>query len=78
MSCYLGSKISVSQQYFLTQTAICIFAFSDSGSKVWATVLLLSAVRHRKVLHVNFFSFFLQYLQYHVLLRSRIFATMAT
>ena len=54
------------------------FALLNDGRKVWATVLFLSAVIHRKVVHVNFFVFFLQYLQYHGLLRSRNFATMAT
>ena len=54
------------------------FALLNDGRNVWATVLFLSAVIHRKVVHVNFFVFFLQYLQYHGLLRSRNFATMAT
>ena len=43
----------------------------------WATVLFPSAIRHRKVKHVNFFIFFLPYLQDHGLLRSRNFASMA-
>ena len=55
------------------------FALSNDGSEAWATVLLLSAIIHRKVIHVNFFSFFfLPDLQDHSLLRSRHFATMVT
>ena len=54
------------------------FALSNDGSEVWATVLLLSAIMHRKVIHLNFFIFFLPDLQDHSLLRSRNFATMVT
>ena len=55
------------------------FALSNDGSEAWVTVLLLSAIIHRKVIHVNFFSFFfLPDLQDHSLLRSRHFATMVT
>ena len=55
------------------------FALSNDGSEAWATVLLLGAIIHRKVIHVNFFSFFfLPDLQDHSLLRSRHFATMVT
>ena len=31
------------------------FALSNDGRKVWATVLFLSAIMHRKGIHVNFF-----------------------
>ena len=34
------------------------FALSNDGGKVWVTVLFLRAVKHRKVIHVNFFVFF--------------------
>ena len=55
------------------------FALSNDGRKVWATVLFLSAMMHRKVIHVIFFvSFFLTYLQDHCLLISRNFATIIT
>ena len=33
-------------------------AFSNDARKVWATVLFLSAIIHRKVTNVNFFRFF--------------------
>ena len=49
---------------------------SNDGRKVWATVLFLGAFMHSKVIHVNFFNFFLPYLQDHGLLRSRNFASM--
>ena len=44
-----GGKISGSQQSALTETA---------GRNVWGTVLFLSAILHRKVLHVKYFRFF--------------------
>ena len=34
------------------------FALSNDERKVWATVLLLNAIMHWKVIHVNFFCFF--------------------
>ena len=40
-----------------------LFAWSNDGRKVWATVWFLSAVMHRKVMHVNFFRFYLPYSQ---------------
>ena len=70
MSCFHGSKITGSQQSFLTETG---FALLNDGKKVWATILFLSAII-RKVIHVNFF---LPYLQDHGLLRSKNFAIMA-
>ena len=33
------------------------FALSNDRGKVWATVLFLSAIMHRKFIHVNFFAF---------------------
>ena len=52
-------------------------ALSNDGRKVWATVLFLSAIVHRKVIHVIFFvSFSLTYLQDHCLLISKNLATM--
>ena len=56
------------------------FAFSNDARKVWATVLFLSAIIHRKVINVNFFRFFFflpPYLPELSLLRSRNFDTMA-
>ena len=50
---YHGSKISGSQQSFLTDTAICIV--ERWKKKVLATVLFPSAILHRKVIHVIFF-----------------------
>ena len=47
---YYGGKISRFQQSFLTETVI---ALSNDGRKVWATVLLLSAIMHRKFILVN-------------------------
>ena len=48
------------------------FAFSNDGRKVWATVLLLSTIMHRKdCMHV----IFIPYLQDLGLLRSRNIAT---
>ena len=44
-----GGKISGSQQSALTETA---------GRNVWGTVLFLSAILHRKVIHVKYFRFF--------------------
>ena len=55
------------------------FAFSNDGRKVWATILIQSAIMHRShACHFYRFFFFLLYLQDHGLLRSRNFATMAT
>ena len=34
------------------------FALSNDRGKVWATVLFLSAIMHRKFIHVKFFVFF--------------------
>ena len=53
---------------------------SNDEREVWATVVFLSAIMHRKIIRVIFFFsfFFLSYLQDHGLLRSRNFATMAT
>ena len=65
---YHGRKISRSQQFFLTETAICIV---ERWKKRMVTVLFLSAIMHRKVIHVIFF--FLLYLQDHGLLRTRNF-----
>ena len=48
----------------------------NDGKKVWATVLLQSAIMHRKITDFNF-SFFLLYLPDHYLLRSTNFATIA-
>ena len=50
---YHGRKISRSQQFFLTETAICIV---ERWKKSMVTVLFLSAIMHRKVIHVIFFS----------------------
>ena len=47
------------------------FALLNDGRKVWVTVLFLSAIMHRKVIHVIFF--FLLHLQDHGLLRTRNF-----
>ena len=46
---YHGSKISGSEHYSSTETAIRIG---------WATVLILSAMMHGKAIGVNFFRFF--------------------
>ena len=46
-----GSKISRSQQSFLTRR---LLSLSNDGRKSWATGLFLSAIMHRKVIHVNF------------------------
>ena len=55
------------------------FLLSNNRRKVWATVLFLSAIIHRKVIHVNcFVFFFLPYLKDHGLLRSWNFAAIAT
>ena len=51
-----GGKISGSQQSALTELT--------AGRNVWGTVLFLSAILHRKVIHVKYFRFFfLPYLQ---------------
>ena len=53
-----GGKISGSQQSALTETA---------RRNVWGSVLFLSAILHRKVIHVKYFRFFfLPYLQGYV------------
>ena len=46
---YHGGKVSGSQQSALTETA---------GRKVWVTDLFLSAILHRKVIHVKYLRFF--------------------
>ena len=38
------------------------FVLSNDRGKVWATVLFLNAIMHRKFIHVNFFVFFLCYI----------------
>ena len=54
-----GGKISGSQQSALTELT--------AGRNVWGTVLFLSAILHRKVIHVKYFRFFfLPYLQGYV------------
>ena len=57
-----------------------LFALLKDGRKVWATILFLGAIMHRKVLSIFSFSLFsfLQYLQDHGSLRSRNFVTMVT
>ena len=52
---YYGSKISGSQQSSLTRR---LLSLSNDGRKLLATVLFQSAIMHRKVIQVNFFSFF--------------------
>ena len=47
---YHGSKISRSQQSFLTETAICIV---ERGTKRMGYSLFLSPIMHRRVIHVN-------------------------
>ena len=47
---YHGSKISGSQQSFLTETAICIV---ERGKKRMGYSLFLSAIMHKKVIHVK-------------------------
>ena len=75
---YHGGKISESQQSFLSETVICIVE-RWKRSMDYRFVLECNLIMHRKVIHVNFFRFFfLPHLQYHGLLRSRNFATMAT
>ena len=76
MSRYHGSKISGTQQSFLTETVISLL---NDGRKLWATILFQSTTMDRKDAQDNFFVFiFLPYLQGHGLLRSKHFATMAT
>ena len=60
-----GSKFSGSLQSFLTET---VKVRLNDWRKVWATVLFL-----RAVIHVSFLVFFLPYVQYYSLLRSRKF-----
>ena len=77
MSCYYGSKISGSQQPFLTETVICIVARCEKNMDY----CFVPERNHAKESHESqFFSFFFcpPYLQDHGLLRSRNFATMAT
>ena len=38
------------------------FVLSNDGGKVWATVLFLNAIMHRKFIYVNFFVFFFCYI----------------
>ena len=64
-SSYHGINISGSQLSFLTEMVI---ALSNNQRKVWATVLFVSVIMQRNVIHVNFFLFFLPYLQDHSLL----------
>ena len=47
---YHGSKISGSQQSFLTETAICIV---ERWKKSMGYILFLSAITYRKLIHVN-------------------------
>ena len=73
----------------LTETAICVVeqwkesmfycSVPEFNHAQESHVLLLfqSAKIHGKVIHVNFFLFFLPYLQDHSLLKSRNFATLA-
>ena len=72
---YSGSKISGSQQPFLTETAIW---FVEQSKKSLGTLLFLSANVRRKVIHLKFFLFFLLKFAWLRLLKSRNFATMAT
>ena len=76
MSCYHGSKVSGSEQSFLTETAICIV----ERCKISMDYCFVPDCSHeRKVMNLNFFVFFCPpYLQDHALLRSSNFATMAT
>ena len=64
-----GGKISGSQQSALTELT--------AGRNVWGTVLFLSAILHRKVIHVKYFRFFFSAILagLRLLLRSRNFAT---
>ena len=56
-----------------------LFALSNNGRKVWATVLFPSAIMHQKViLYMSVFLFLLPYLYDHGLLRSSNFPTMTT
>ena len=56
-----------------------LFALSNNGRKVWATVLFPSAIMHQKViLCMSVFLFLLPYLYDHGLLRSSNFPTMTT
>ena len=53
---YHGSKKFLDLNNFSWQRRP--FALLSDGRKVWVTVLFLSAIMHRKVIHVNFFFFF--------------------
>ena len=71
---YHGSKISGSQQSFLTETATCIV-------ERWKKSMgyrPVSKCNHAQESHTVMSLFFLPYLQDHCLLRSGDFATMAT
>ena len=52
---YHGSKMSISQQPSWQRQP---FTLSYGGRRVWATVLFLSAIMHRKVILVSFFVLF--------------------
>ena len=69
MSRYHGTKLSGSQQSFLKRR---LFSLSNDGRKLWVTVLFLSAIMHRKVIHVNCFRLFLPYFRTTVCLDSEI------
>ena len=73
---WYSSKISGSQQSFLTETA---FASSNDARKVWATMgycFVSECNQAQESQTCQFFHFFLPYLQNHGLLRSRNFASM--
>ena len=76
ISHYHGSKISGSQQSFLTETSLYIV----KPSKKSMGYCFVSECNDAQESHTClFFSFFLPYLQDHGFLRfSRVFATMAT
>ena len=80
-SCYHSSKfLNLNSLCWQTWLFAWLFALLKDGRKVWATILFLGAIMHRKVLSIFSFSLFslLQYLQDHGLLRSRNFVTMVT
>ena len=54
------------------------FALLNDGRKVWVTVLILSAIMHRKVIHVSFFFFFSAILAGLRFVEDQKFSTMAT
>ena len=53
------------------------FTLLNNRTEVWATVLFLSTIMHRKVMHVNSVIFFVPYLVDNGLLKSRNFAARA-